>query len=264
MRELRMAAWLHDVGKITTPDHVVDKATKLEKVYDRIGEIKTRFEVLKRDRLLAACGGRENPPGANKAETERELDELDDERRFLLQMNIGGEFTKDQMIERIRRIAQRQWKSDGEVRPLLTEDEVYNLSIRRGTLNDEEREIINNHAALTHKMLSKLPFPKKLRRISEYAGAHHEKLDGSGYPLGLKGDELSLQSRIIALADIFEALTAKDRPYKKGKTLGEALKIMEMMVKDHHIDANLYELFIREKIYMAYAAKELASQQIDV
>jgi HD-GYP domain-containing protein (c-di-GMP phosphodiesterase class II) len=264
MRELRMAAWLHDVGKITTPDHVVDKATKLEKVYDRIGEIKTRFEVLKRDRLLAACGGRENPPGANKAETERELDELDDERRFLLLMNIGGEFTKDQMIERIRRIAQRQWKSDGEVRPLLTEDEVYNLSIRRGTLNDEEREIINNHAALTHKMLSKLPFPKKLRRISEYAGAHHEKLDGSGYPLGLKGDELSLQSRIIALADIFEALTAKDRPYKKGKTLGEALKIMEMMVKDHHIDANLYELFIREKIYMAYAAKELASQQIDV
>jgi hypothetical protein len=229
-----------------------------------MGAIKTRFEVLKRDRLLAACPGRKDPPVSGAGEADREVRELDDECRFLSQLNIGGEFTQDQMIERIRQIAKRQWSGGEELRPLLTEDEVYNLSIRRGTLNDEEREIINNHAAVTRKMLSKLPFPKKLKRISEYAGAHHEKLDGSGYPLGLKGDELSLQSRIIAVADIFEALTAKDRPYKKGKMLSEALKIMEMMVRDHHIDGNLYELFIREKIYMDYAARELAPQQIDV
>ncbi|MDD4861940.1 MAG: HD domain-containing protein, partial [Smithellaceae bacterium] len=175
-----------------------------------------------------------------------------------------SEFTQDKMIERIRQIAKRQWHSGTQTMPLLTENEIYNLSIRRGTLNDEERDIINNHAAVTYKMLTSLPFPRKLKKIAEYAAAHHEKLDGSGYPLGLKGDQLSLQSRIIALADIFEALTAKDRPYKKGKTLGEALKIMEMMVQDHHLDKNLYDLFIQAKIYRDYALKELTSQQMDV
>lgn len=148
--------------------------------------------------------------------------------------------------------------------PLLTEDEIYNLSIRRGTLNDEERSIINNHAAITYKMLAKLPFPKKFKRIAEYAAGHHERVDGSGYPWGLKGDLFPLQSRIIALADVFEALTAKDRPYKKGKTLGEALAILEFMVKDQHIDSNIYEIFVKEKIYMDYAAKELLAQQIDI
>jgi HD-GYP domain-containing protein (c-di-GMP phosphodiesterase class II) len=142
----------------------------------------------------------------------------------------------------------------------LTEDEIYNLSVRHGTLNDEERNIINNHAAVSYKMLSGLPFPKKMRHIADYAAAHHEKLDGTGYPLGLTADQLFLQSRIIAIADIFEALTAKDRPYKKGKTVAEALKIMEVMVKDQHIDADLFELFIQEKIYEDYASRELAPQ----
>jgi HD-GYP domain-containing protein (c-di-GMP phosphodiesterase class II) len=148
--------------------------------------------------------------------------------------------------------------------PLLSEDEIYNLSIRKGTLNDEERTIINNHAAITYKMLSKLPFPRKLRKIADYAAAHHEKLDGSGYPLGLKGSDLPLQARIIALADIFEALTAKDRPYKKGKTLSEAMTIMKQMVKDHHIDINLFDLFVKEKIYIDYANRELAPEQVDL
>ena len=153
---------------------------------------------------------------------------------------------------------------NGKTVPLLSEDEIYNLSIRRGTLNDEERNIINNHALVTYKMLSLLPFPKKLRQVAHYAAGHHEKIDGTGYPIGLKGDQLSLQSRIIAIADIFEALTAKDRPYKKGKTLAEALKIMKFMVKEQHIDADLYELFIQEKIYSDYAQRELAPQQMDV
>jgi HD-GYP domain-containing protein (c-di-GMP phosphodiesterase class II) len=170
----------------------------------------------------------------------------------------------DEAIDRLKAIASRTYVVNGEVRPLLTEDEVKNLSIRRGTLNDEEREIINNHTIVTHKMLSQLPFPKKLRRIPEYAASHHEKLDGTGYPMGLKGDQLSLQARILAIADVFEALTAKDRPYKKGKTLSEALKIMSFMVKDGHIDPDIFDLFIKERIYADYAQKELSPQQIDI
>jgi HD-GYP domain-containing protein (c-di-GMP phosphodiesterase class II) len=140
---------------------------------------------------------------------------------------------------------------------------VENLSIRRGTLTDRERDVINNHVRVTYKMLSQLPFPKKLGHVAEYAGAHHEKLDGSGYPDGRRKEDLSLQSRILALADIFEALTAKDRPYKKGKTLREALDIMKFMVKDQHIDADLFDLFVQRQIYLSYAEKELSPQQID-
>jgi HD-GYP domain-containing protein (c-di-GMP phosphodiesterase class II) len=174
-------------------------------------------------------------------------------------LNHGSEFTKDEMIARIKEIARRKCLMDGQAMPLLFPDEINNLSIRRGTLNDEERNIINNHALVTYKMLSQLPFPRKLRHVADYAAAHHEKLDGSGYPLGLKGDQLSLQSRIIAIADIFEALTAKDRPYKKGKNAAEALKIMEFMVKDNHIDADLFDLFVKEKVCEEYAQRELVT-----
>jgi len=264
MRELRMAAWLHDVGKITTPEHVVDKSTKLEKVYDRIEDVKIRFEMLKREYQLAIKNARENLDDYPSQDVEKEIKALDEEYQFLVRVNSSSEFIEDKMIERIKLIAQRTWSTSTQTLPLLTEDEIYNLSIRHGTLNAEERNIINNHAAVTYKMLAKLPFPRKLQKIAEYAAAHHEKLDGSGYPLGLKGEQLPLQSRIIALADIFEALTAKDRPYKKEKTLGEALKIMESMVKDQHIDSNLYELFIKEKIYMDYAIRELTPQQMDI
>ncbi len=263
-KELHMAAWLHDVGKITTPEHVVDKSTKLEKVYDRIEDVKTRFELLRREYQLAMINTRENKSGLSQGEIEGSLKALDEEYSFLAHVNCGSEFTRDEMIERIKVIAGRQWNISSQTLPLLSEDEIYNLSIRRGTLNDEERTIINNHAAITYKMLSQLPFPRKLRKIAEYAAAHHEKLDGSGYPLGLKGDDLPLQARIIALADIFEALTAKDRPYKKGKTLSEAMHIMKQMVKDHHIDANLFDLFVKEKVYADYAKRELAPQQVDL
>jgi HD-GYP domain-containing protein (c-di-GMP phosphodiesterase class II) len=264
MRELRMAAWLHDVGKITTPEHVVDKSTKLEKVYDRIGDIKTRFELLKREYQMVMNEARQNRAGSSPEEASRDLQAFDEEYQFLVRINNGCEFTADEMIERIKIIAQRKWSTSTQTLPLLTEDEIYNLSIRRGTLNDEERNIINNHAAITYKMLAKLPFPRKLQKIAEYAAAHHEKLDGSGYPLGLKGDQLPLQSRIIALADVFEALTATDRPYKKDKTLSETLQILKQMVADHHIDADLFELFMREKVYAHYAYREMALHQIDM
>jgi HD-GYP domain-containing protein (c-di-GMP phosphodiesterase class II) len=268
MRELRLAAWLHDVGKITTPEHVVDKATKLETVYDRLNEIRTRFALLKREYNLKlneiSSENRKNQEEEYSREITEIFDQLEEEYKFVAALNSGNEFTSDKMVARIREIGKRQLTVGGEVMPLLSEDEIYNLSINRGTLNDEERNIINNHAMVTYKMLSQLPFPKKLRSVSIYAAAHHEKIDGTGYPMGLKGDEIKLQSRIIAIADIFEALTAKDRPYKKGKTLGEALKIMGFMVKDQHIDADLFDLFMKEKIYSEYAARELAPQQIDV
>ena len=276
MKELRTAAWLHDIGKITTPEYVVDKATKLETIYDRIETLKTRFEVIKRDHELKVLEDRlarhyahsdESGSETSGMETDGKNDEfsrkLEEDINFLFNANTGGEFMADEMIEKVKEIASRKWMYDGDECPMLTENEVYNLTIRRGTLTTEERDIINNHAKVTHKMLSQLPFPKKLKNVPLYAAAHHENINGTGYPFGLKGDEISLQSRILALADIFEALTAKDRPYKKGKTLSEALDIMSFMVKDGHIDKDLFELFIREKIYLDYAKRELSPQQIN-
>jgi HD-GYP domain-containing protein (c-di-GMP phosphodiesterase class II) len=247
LRELRIAAWLHDVGKITTPEFVIDKATKLEAVHDRIHEVKTRMELIKKDYLSKITNS------SNNEEITAKIEELDDDYRFLVEANIGSEFLDDHKIARIKEIAQRKWNNNGQPHPLLSDEEVYNLCIRRGTLNKEERNIVNNHVLVTQKILSHLPFPRKMRHVADYAGAHHEKIDGTGYPLGLKGDQLSLQSRILAIADIFEALTAKDRPYKKGKSVAEALKIMEAMAKDNHIDADLYDLFVKEKVYEEYA-----------
>ena len=168
------------------------------------------------------------------------------------------------MMDHVRAIAARTWEVDGKQETLLTKKEVENLNIRQGTLNTAEREIVKNHAAVTHKILSQLPFPKKLRHVPEYAATHHEALNGKGYPRGLDAGQLSLQSRILALADVFEALTAKDRPYKKAKTLSEAMHIMSMMANDRHIDPDLFDLFKREGIYLDYARRELAPQQIDL
>ena len=268
MKELRIAAWLHDVGKITTPEYIIDKATKLETICDRIEILKTRFEVIKRDHqieLLKRGIVREGGSGGGVvlAEDDEFIKALEEEFNFLVAVNVGGEYMADEMIKRLKSVARRQYVLDGKTEPLLSDNEIYNLSIRRGTLTEEERGTINNHAAVTQKMVSQLPFPKKLRHVSDYASAHHEKLDGTGYPSGLKGDQLSLQSRILALADVFEALTAKDRPYKKGKTLSEAMKIMELMVKDHHIDSHLFDLLIKERIYLDYAQKELTPQQVE-
>jgi HD-GYP domain-containing protein (c-di-GMP phosphodiesterase class II) len=181
----------------------------------------------------------------------------------LSEANRGSERMSDDMMDRVKNIAARTWELDGKPEALLTRQEVDNLNIRQGTLTAEEREIIKNHATVTYKMLSQLPFPKKLRHVAEYAAGHHETLNGKGYPRGLDVRQLSLQSRILALADIFEALTAKDRPYKKGKTLAESMHILKMMVKDRHIDPDLFDLFILKEIHMDYARRELSPQQID-
>ncbi len=318
---IHVAAWLHDCGKVTTPEFVVDKATKLETIYDRIHEIRMRIEVMKReaeiDYLRDALRHGETPE--RQSELAATLAQLDDDFAFLADCNPGGEFMSDDRIARIRALAEKTWTrtlddrlgiSHAELErmerrehikppvlePLLADrvehlfprpesekleeknpwgfkmdvpellynrGEVHNLCIRRGTLTDEDRYKINEHIVQTIKMLDHLPFPKHLKHVPELAGGHHEKMDGTGYPKRLSKKDMSPVARMMAIADIFEALTAIDRPYKKGKTLAEALKIMTFMVKDQHIDPDLFDLFLTSGIYKDYAEKYLKPEQID-
>ncbi len=263
--ELRVAGGLHDVGKVTTPVHIMDKATKLEKICDRIEEIRARHEVLRRDAQIAYWrgqveGGDEKDLAATCA---ARIAEIDEQFLFLRQVNFGTEFTPDDSVDRIKAIATQTWGVEGGLKPLLLEDEVMNLSIRRGTLNAEDRKIINDHIVLTIQMLDALPFPKLLKNVSEIAGGHHEKMDGTGYPKGLKRHEMSLPARMMGIADIFEALTAADRPYKKPKPISESIAIMARMKQDNHVDPDLFDLFLRSGVYRDYAEKFLQPDQID-
>ena len=320
--ELHIAGLLHDCGKVTTPEYVVDKATKLETIYDRIHEIRTRFEVVKReaeiDYLKAVADGKGDPEKL-RAELDERLIKLDDDFAFIAESNIGGEFMAPEKIERVEEIANIQWtrtiddrlgisyeekkrknRTKAEKLPVAENllcdrddhiiyreeetvaaqddqygfkldvpelkfnlGEVYNLSIARGTLTAEERFKINDHIVQTIVMLEQLPFPKHLKRVPEYAGGHHEKMDGTGYPKKLNKDDMSIPARIMAIADIFEALTAADRPYKAAKTLSESVKIMSFMKKDSHIDGDLFEIFLTSGVYKEYADQFLEKDQID-
>ncbi len=320
--ELHISAWLHDCGKVTTPEYVVDKATKLETIYDRIHEIRTRFEVAKRDveidYLKAMLDGKGDAKKLKKERDER-LAQLDDDFAFVAECNIGGEFMAPERVERIKEIAGRTWtrtlddrlgisrdeakrraqvperpapveeslladKEEHVIRrdspDAMTDDnpfgfqldvpahkynlgEIYNLCIPRGTLTAEERFKINDHMVQTIVMLEQLPFPKHLRRVPEYAGGHHETMIGTGYPRKLTKDDMSIPARIMAIADIFEALTAADRPYKAPKTLSESIRIMSFMKKDQHIDEDLFHLFLETGVYKEYAERFLKPEQID-
>jgi HD-GYP domain-containing protein (c-di-GMP phosphodiesterase class II) len=257
--ELKIAGLLHDCGKITTPVHVVDKATKLQTLFDRIELLDTRFEVLLRDAEIARLRG-----GLDEAAYQARTAQLRDDRDFLRQCNVGGEHMADERVARITRIAAERWRApDGTEQPFLSADEVENLSIRRGTLNAAEREVINHHIAMTIRLLEALPWPEHLRHVPEYAGGHHERMDGKGYPRGLTREQMSIQARVMGVADIFEALTASDRPYKPGKTLSESITILGRMAVDQHVDADLFEVFIRERVYLDYARRFLPPGQID-
>lgn len=277
LNELRIAAWMHDIGKITTPEYIVDKATKLETKYDRINEIRTRFEIRKREveinflkkkmELMQKMGeavSLSQHISQCEAEYMQELKRIEDDLEFISTANIGGEFMAADKIKRVRLIASNTWQNNGEPTPLLTEEEIYNLTIEKGTMTKEEREIIQNHVRLTEAMLTQLPFPKKLKNVPKYASAHHEKLDGTGYHKGLKGEDMPLQARIIAFADIFEALSAADRPYKRGKTASEVQKIMGFMVKDRHLDKDIHELFFNEGLFLKYVKEFYKPDQIDI
>jgi HD-GYP domain-containing protein (c-di-GMP phosphodiesterase class II) len=317
---LHIASWLHDCGKVTTPEYVVDKSTKLETLYDRIHEVRMRFEVLKRDLEIGYWEG--VAEGGDREILERELrtglEQLDADFAFVAECNQGGEFLSDEAIARLGRIGQRVWRRTLDDRlgisweeaqrkqraprpqlpvdePLLADKaehlferetgeymgednpwgfrldtpqykynrgELYNLSVRRGTLSDEERFAINDHMVQTIIMLNQLPFSRHLKNVPEIAGGHHEKMDGTGYPKRLRKEEMSLTARMMAIADIFEALTAADRPYKKAKTLTESLQIMERMAAEDHIDPDLFRLFKDSGVYRQYGEKFLSPDQL--
>ena len=256
--ELHIAALLHDCGKVATPVHVMDKATKLETICDRIELVDTRFEIIRRDIEAAA-------QGLSEAEMTRALARLEEDRAFVRSCNQGSEGMTDEEVGRVRAIADAYSyaSTSGERRQVLSEDEVRNLSIRRGTLNPQERAIIEQHVVTTMELLSELRFPGSLAAVPEIAGSHHERVDGSGYPRSLTRDQITMQGRILGLADVFEALTARDRPYKPGRTLSETFRILDSMCAEGAIDPDLYELFKREKVYLPYVAANVDPGQVD-
>lgn len=318
-REFSLAAWLHDCGKIITPEHIVDKGTKLETIYNRIHEIRTRFEVLWRDAEIAYYQGAINNPDhkdALKKQMHEQHQQLHDDFNFIALCNVGGEFLSDERIARLETLSQVTWTRHFSdklgLSPLeelkykdLTEQlptteyllsdkpehliphqkpieyephlgikiaipeykynlgELYNLKIKRGTLTSEDRFKINEHIISTIRMLDNLPFPDELSKVPRYASTHHETLNGKGYPRKLTGDDLSIPERVLVLADIFEALTAADRPYKKAKSLSTSIDILAKMVADQHVDKDVFELFLTSGLYLTYAERYLEKEQID-
>ena len=271
--ELKIAGLLHDCGKITTPVHVVDKATKLHTLYDRIGLIDTRFEVLKRDAEIESLRKQlalrplvnADAEAQVAADARHSIEALDGDREFIRGANKGGESMKNEAIARVREMgAKHTWRSvDGVETEFLTADEVENLTIRAGTLTLSERDTINHHIVATINMLEKLPWPRHLRNVPEYAGGHHERMDGKGYPKGLTREQMSVQARVMGIADIFEALTASDRPYKPGMKLSQAMTIMNNFRRNGHIDPDLFDVFVKQRVYQSYAEKFLHASQID-
>jgi HD-GYP domain-containing protein (c-di-GMP phosphodiesterase class II) len=271
--ELKIAGLLHDGGKITTPVHVVDKATKLQTLFDRIELIETRYEVFKRDveiaalRQAMACRQSNDLQGEQQAMVNcaTELDQLTQEFDFLRRCNTGSEAMTAEDQDKIRRISEtRLWRNHAhETRPALSADEVENLTIKAGTLTAKERQEINHHIVATIRMLEALPWPRHLANVPEYAGGHHERMDGKGYPKGLRGADMSLQARMMAIADIFEALTASDRPYKQGMSLSRSLNILADFARNGHIDPDLFEVFVKSRVYRGYGEKFLSASQID-
>jgi HD-GYP domain-containing protein (c-di-GMP phosphodiesterase class II) len=264
--ELHIAALLHDCGKITTPEWVMDKATKLQTVFDRVHLVETRYALLRQraefDRERAVLAGTD--PAEAEQHFQELLTEFAGEIEFLRTANQGSEFMTAEAMARVRSIAARRWVDHtGTERSLLTEDEVDNLCIQRGTLNVREREIIQNHIVATINMLESLPYPKHLRQVPEYAGAHHERCDGKGYPRGLFQSDMSIPARIMGIADVFEALTAADRPYKKPMPMSQALTILGRMAEEGHIDPDLFRVFVRREVWRAYGEANMRSEQFD-
>ena len=316
MREISIAAWLHDCGKVTTPEYIIDKATKLETIYNRIHEVRMRFEIVYRDLIIDYHKQLQNTKDKVLLEHNLKIEQqkLIDDFNFVATSNVGGEYMDQKSKDRIKMIAQRTWqkyfddsiglsydeelryeKNDSNIEYILANKkshiiprtnfsqeehdkynfkmevpkdlynlgEIYNLTVERGTLTKEDRFKISEHVIMSIKMLEMLPFPENLKNVPQYAGGHHETLIGTGYPRQLTKEQLSIPARIIALADVFEALSSSDRPYKTPKKLSEVIKILSFMVKDKHIDKDIFELFLTSGFYKKYAEENLTAEQID-
>jgi HD-GYP domain-containing protein (c-di-GMP phosphodiesterase class II) len=320
---VHIASWLHDCGKVTTPEYVVDKATKLETIHDRIHEVRMRFEVLKlqhEKNINRQVFG--DLPAEHDARLQVILRRLDEEFAFVARCNIGGEFLSQQDISRLREIGRQTWMRTldntlgtgheekkrvlkdrtalSEALPveeplladkgyhlfprdsasiinddnqwgfklstpdnLFNKGELHNLSVSRGTLTPEERFLINDHIVQTIIMLNHLPYPDHLKNVPEIAGGHHEHMDGTGYPRCLRREDMPITARVMAIADIYEALTASDRPYKTAMPLSQVLNIMTKMALQNQIDADLYSLFLQSGVYQEYADRYLSPEQCD-
>ncbi|MCB9097694.1 MAG: GAF domain-containing protein [Arcobacter sp.] len=258
-KQIALAAWMHDIGKISMPEHVIDKATKLEKIFDRIHLVEQRFELIKKDKEIEYL-----KQFISKDEFENSIKQLNENIEFIKKTNLGGEFMLDEDIEKLENISKQTYVKNGESFPLLTQDELYNLSIKKGTLTKEEIDIIKNHAQLSLDMISELPFPKKYKDVLNIACNHHEKLNGLGYPRGLSDSQISLEDRIMILADIFEALTASSRPYKEAMKLSTVENILTTMTKRGELDKNLVDFFFNHDIFKEYSKEELKDYQLDL
>ena len=265
MYELRIAAYMHDIGKVTSPVEIVEKAKKLQTIFDRIHYIRLRMDyIIQKVKLegqqkkIELLERKADLAEIKKVElkSEKQIQEMEDIRLFINKCNEPGEFLEDETLDKLKEISLRTYlDNEGQQQPFITEDELLNLSIRRGSITDAERKKMQDHAAVTLKMLKQIPFTKKLKNIPSFAGAHHEFINGKGYPLGLKGDEIPFEGKLMAVTDIAEALTASDRPYKKAMPLETVYRILRSMAKNGELDNDMVELFINEEIYKTYQEK---------
>ena len=265
MYELRIAAYMHDIGKVTSPVEIVEKAKKLQTIFDRIHYIRLRMDyIIQKVKLegqqkkIELLERKADLAEIKKVElkSEKQIQEMEDIRLFINKCNEPGEFLEDETLDKLKEISLRTYlDNEGQQQPFITEDELLNLSIRRGSITDAERKKMQDHAAVTLKMLKQIPFTKKLKNIPSFAGAHHEFINGKGYPLGLKGDEIPFEGKLMAVTDIAEALTASDRPYKKAMPLETVYRILRSMSENGELDKDMVELFINEEIYKTYQEK---------
>ncbi|MEA3523809.1 MAG: HD domain-containing phosphohydrolase, partial [Campylobacterota bacterium] len=258
LKEIHISALMHDIGKIVTPEYIMDKETKLQTVFDRIVLVRMKAEVLKRNFKIELLNKK-----ITLEKYDKKIKKIEDDVEFLTQVNQGSEFFSDENISRVHEIAKHSFEMNGAIVHLINTDELENLCVQKGTLTLQQRQEINNHAAISLRMLRMLSFPKKLSRVPEIAAGHHEKINGKGYPLGLKDDEISFEARLLAIADIFEALTASDRPYKAAKKLSEAMEIIWIMAKNNEIDREICRYFYESGLYREYAMKHLDEKYID-
>lgn len=230
---LMLAALIHDIGKMVVPLSIMNKATRLDKEIEKIDD---RFELLKALYEIDMLRGR-----ISREEYESTIKDLESELAFIHEIDIK-DYVNDEACERITRLSEkRHVNEDGSVLPYLTPRETECLSIRSGTLTLQERKEMENHVVMTSKILDKVQFYKGFSMVPKWVGAHHEYLDGSGYPNGLKGDELDLETRLLTVVDIYDALVATDRPYKKPISRAKAIEILKDMAHKGKVDLRLVE-----------------------
>jgi HD-GYP domain-containing protein (c-di-GMP phosphodiesterase class II) len=253
MEELLYAAWLHDIGKIGVPEQILDKQNRLSE--EAMATVATRFELIKALGLArafrAGCGGNQSDASGDRVrdETRRMVQETEELLNFIRHVNESKILTEGD-LGKLRVLGSKTFEdSDGHVRPYLTAEEMESLSVPKGNLTASEYKRIQTHVEATFNIVKKIPFPKHLRNVPLFSAMHHELLDGTGYPRGLKGDEIPIQSRILAVVDMFDALTAADRPYRGAATPEESGRALKAAAKAGRLDGDIVNLFLEKELY---------------